>query len=1602
MKNKILKIATIILLIMTLTLTNFLFVGSSLISYAASGLETNNKNIDFEAYFINDNDEKISSIDMSNLDNIYLYIQIQVKQEGYFNGKVIIEDSNFSLRDTDSSYVNKIDGNTITLNQINANTKAEAKIGIELNKDEVFNLDDLNKKNVISLEGTYFDSSERDKEIKASRELELELIENNSKDNLSEDVQLITNKITEIDGQEKRVIQLLWNVGLKDNNYPIKEIEARVNVPSIDGKRPEVVKVVDFNTMTYYDYSYDGSNVVFKFTNKPNDNNEIRWKDDGQEKIVLSFIYDKDVVINSQKFVTEQKIKLYDEKELANSQEINLDNTEKDNIVSISSYAEEDGLYKGRLYAGLEQEYVTNTKIDINLAKAINNIEIEENANQSTVKDSYTKIVVQKEEFDELFGEKGEIDIYNQNNEQIGKITSTTEVDSDKNIVISFNGDVTAIRFETSSPIAEGTLNIKNYKKLLSNVATSDVQGLSQVGYISKISYNDQELEQVENNITLKETITQSKFEVNKDTLSTVVDNSVEIRATLLTNNEQYDLYQNPVFTFELPEQVQSVDIRSVDLLYENELKIANYNVDGRNIVVTLTGKQTDYKDIAVEGAVLVINADLTLDKKAASISSNITMYYQNENAHQYDGEEARGIQKQEIRIVAPKDVTVINSIPTISLETTGQDESTSVNLIRQNVSKQLEVRSEVINTNENIVEDVKILGSFPTNSQTNNLGIQLINAIQVSDRTDVTIYYTENESATNDISNQENAWTTDFVQNARKYLIIVEQLETGASIEFSYLIQIPEQLEYNKQAKEYYCVNYIDRETSVQSNIDSSVITLETGIGQKLEAKLSAKVAGNEITQNVKNGEVIQYNIEVSNTGSEEINNIEVIGQVPEGTTMVIPEENYEYTGASYYEELPDKEYKTTIENIGVGDVKTITYEVRVNNDTLEGTRLENKLKVIYGEVTAETENHTLVTEKGNLRVTVKRVTDRKIDLYTSGTVQYFAIIENISDESLKDVKINTHISDNLEVNRLSLITGMGKEDGNVYGTDSDQVITEAELENENTSSEDIQSEIIEYKDEISIGELTKGQVKVLSYDMTIKDSDKNNIEFWVSANDGQKDYNSNSWKDNVEDFNIELNMTTQTESQYIKSGDLLEYTINIKNLSNSVTSGLVIKDDIPSQLDIENITLNGDEITGVTTNSLEIPVEIEANSEAVIVIQTVVNYSEGRLHAEAITNVAYAEVYGERVAATQEINHIIQANDGSTSDGNNDIEDNDIAKGTRTITGVAWFDENSNGIRDNGEETLSGVKVKLLNAETNNLVKDTDGNVLEVTTNENGIYVLDKIGNGKYIAIFDYDKTKYTLTRYKVSGVAEDSNSDVLMNNLKIENIEQEVPSTDILEVNDSNISDVNIGLALLQNYDLKLDKYVSKIILQNNNGTTVKEYQDETLAKAEIDAKQINGTTAIIEYQIKVTNLGDITGYVRKIADYIPNDLTFNSEMNKDWYQSGNEICTSVLSNEPIAAGETKTVTLTLVKTMNENNTGRINNRAEIVEDYNDLGIKDVNSTPGNQEAGENDIGSADAILSVRTGGVVYVSVVIVLIVILSAIGIIIYRKNKKGKM
>ena len=61
-----------------------------------------------------------------------------------------------------------------------------------------------------------------------------------------------------------------------------------------------------------------------------------------------------------------------------------LNNEEKDNIVTVSSTPEEQSMYKGKLYAGIEKEYVVDTSVHINLAKATTKgIIVQESTNQN-------------------------------------------------------------------------------------------------------------------------------------------------------------------------------------------------------------------------------------------------------------------------------------------------------------------------------------------------------------------------------------------------------------------------------------------------------------------------------------------------------------------------------------------------------------------------------------------------------------------------------------------------------------------------------------------------------------------------------------------------------------------------------------------------------------------------------------------------------------------------------------------------------------------------------------------------------------------------------------------------------------------------------------------------------------------------------------------------------------------------------------------------------------------------------------------------------------------------------------------------------------------
>ena len=65
-------------------------------------------------------------------------------------------------------------------------------------------------------------------------------------------------------------------------------------------------------------------------------------------------------------------------------------------------------------------------------------------------------------------------------------------------------------------------------------------------------------------------------------------------------------------------------------MVYESELQIKNYKVDGRTVTVNLAGTQTQYKESGIEGAILIVNANVKVNRRAPTQDSQITMTVDN------------------------------------------------------------------------------------------------------------------------------------------------------------------------------------------------------------------------------------------------------------------------------------------------------------------------------------------------------------------------------------------------------------------------------------------------------------------------------------------------------------------------------------------------------------------------------------------------------------------------------------------------------------------------------------------------------------------------------------------------------------------------------------------------------------------------------------------------------------------------------------------------------------------------------------------------------------------------------------------------------------
>ena len=1700
MERKILEKMLVTILIITLVATDFFMLGANLVSYAAdSSKSTNNNNIEFSTYFKNAEGKRVDTTNGDiNDENIKMYAEIAVKKEGYFNGAIELSEGNFNFKNISSNKkVNNIQENKITLNQINAGDTVEIEIGIDPLKTEQMDLSQLTMSSKIKLTGTYMETSYKGKDINAEKTVKLNLIMDEQNTTAEINNEIITNKVFNINGENKRIVQMLVKTKITNNNYPVKQTTITANVPEANKEKLQKIEVLalrtpatnglESNLAVATSSTENGEQIKDVQIKVENSGNKISWKKGTADEYVITYVYNEDANTNGTELKVNAEIEAYNTNtKFSKEATAKVDEKELSNIVVSEIKMENTETYKGQLYANTKtdnkKEIIFNTTTNIvvrasNIAEAIN-IKEEKDIFTGAEIDAntrYVKSYINKDKMLAMLGQDGYVEIIANGTNY--RLTKDSDVDENGNIVVEYGETVKEIEINTSKPVNAGILSLQHEKAIMAsdyvaeqikvvtglratNIATMKAtinttveKGVREAGekiagattkvtadssadaikegLINAGSNISKEITGSENNSTdkikeglisagssiskevsgtddkttvkdgvqeagekiaeiisknensaekqLKETYSKAELTVNKTNLSTMAANSgVILGVKFITNGTQYDLYKNPTVKIQLPQEVTGVEVKGIDKLYGDEFSIAKstYNKQTKTIEIELSGEQKEYATNDATQLYLQINLDMTIEQTSASKTEKITMTYTNQNATKYEN---NGIVERTIGISAPSGIIAINKLNTYNINSVAgisQDKQV-IDLNKDTaVGTSAEYQISVVNNTGNNINNVKILGNFPTTGEINRKNEDIVNTletnvVQAINAGNAKVYYSENDKATTDLTNTSNGWTQDTskIATAKVYLIDLGTMEIGASYTTGYTSKVAENIDYDLSSYAGYKVIYNDEGSKQEQTVESTLVgmTTEGGIKVediKMETKIEATVGKTELKDGdtVKAGEVIKFKVTTKNVGERKLKNVTIKGQIPAGTVAVEPEQNYKDTDSYYTEKADVKEVSKTIESIEPGQEYSIEYSVRVNMNATNGSEISNKATVECGEYKQESNEMKLKLAEAKIRVTLKKLTEDDVKKVLVGEyMEYMAYVENTSSEAVKDLTLE--------------IKTVGAE---LVGID------------------DIEGNEIEKSNTIKINEIAPNEK--VGYGFTVKITNDAIKQFETSVT--VKDSNGNEYRANDVDLVVyqggaKIELTTPNNGDYVKAGDEVIYNIEVANTEKNIET-VKICDEVPSELEIREIKYSGETVmqnsnyeneetfSGNISNSVNYTAILQPGETAEMTIITTVRENKELTENKTIKNSAEIKINDNTIAKSEEVTHTIK---GTVKEEMKNV-----------ISGVAWLDTNTNGQKDTDETLLSGITVRLLDVKTNKLAVDKEGKALETITGEDGKYTFSKVEEGQYVVVFEYDTTKYEPTDYMKQGVSEGLSSKAIA-----KTFDGEVKGnagTDTIDLKES-IFNVNIGLKQNLKFDLELGKYISRIVIQNNKGTkTYDSKADETFKKVEIHSKQLDGSVAVIEYTIRVKNTGEVAGYVTNIRDYLPNGLVFSSELNPDWYISGQDLYTKSLANARIEPGEVKEIKLVLTKTMTSGNVGLINNRAEIVESYNELGKNDIDSTVNNQAKDEDDLGAADVIIGVSTGitTTLYAILVIINTILIGFVIYLVFRKNK----
>ena len=1653
LKEKILKPIVVILMILVLTVSDFILFGLQIISYAIETIEeTNSNNILFSAYFLDENGQSQQYLEKSINKEAKLILEAEVKNTGYFDGAIELTNSNFKIKNyQNDSSINSVNGNIIKLNQINAGSHIKLEITVESLKDDMFDLKNLNMVTDIKITGTYVNDSKSNKSIDSSRQVQIKW---NTPYKNTEDLELnsevVTNSVYEVNGTNKRIVQVNVKSGLINNAFPIKSTKIYTNVfDNVEDIYVQSRGTYATNNDNGLDFNWDKTNnqFVVDIVNQEKDG-YVYWNKVNKDDIIITFVFPEGVTVDGKKLSVNSQVELYD----GNTQltkNVDVENIqEKDGAIDYKIERDQE-IYKGNLYYGEDTQINSRSIIDVRVKGISEKITIQEGDfkynDNNAANVYYTKTVAKKSELLKILGESGSLNVKTLNGDIISSIDSN-DLNNNENEFID-------LEYEKQNNIVFEFLNITEEGKIeLNNTCILEEHSYNknQIKKFDKLQSRgkliaDKNVENISKEVQsdLKEPETVAKFVSNRNVLSTLQKNeNVEFNIILKTDDVRCNLYKNPIIEIEFPSQVTGLEAQLNPVYVDDfdiESGIITETENGNKLIrLQLKGEQHKHSNNVSEGIVININSNIDLIKYIGDINSEITMRYTNEN----DESEVKEI-KLPIEIKARSGLIVYNKVENFNnngdvLETL-EEKGLSGNLDIDSSEKILNGNIVITNNYDQKMENINVLGKITEESNVDLKILKIENIVGESN-----IVYSENGLD----------WVENIEQliNPKYYKIEIGNLEKGQNIAVKYNIYIPSGLKNDAVAKieQKITGSYIGQEISKESALNFATSSLDTkkitnsmltstmklegktalteSTNQQLNVNVKTYLGDKELgeQENVYEGETLRNIITITNTTGQDLDNLKVkvtqenaniydLKEIVVVNPIVAEGEFIEHE----YDEL-DTNIKNfdTIDKLKAGESVKLQYEVVVKE-------IEGNDKTTYGNIEINSEELTGIIGKtienkigqAEIKINSKFTYKEELKIYSGEEIKTQITTKNISDHDLENVKVKVKLSDEMYIK----------------DNDFSKFFDEEMFFLENNRISDLKYESSSNTISYVIDNLKKGQSVIGIFNSYAKELGTNEDENLAIVSSEATTETSNKYLSNVaykkiyqDKKDIKINQTTDVEDgKVLKEGDNFNITIKVSNNSKEdtnvkiidtieqafkINTAILVKEnetkDIISSIDSGNVLSYEEKLDAGKSFEVKLGITLKTafmmNLGENIVKNTVkLEYDNFTLESNELSFKVFSQILpeegdkpGEDKPGEDKPGEDKPGEDKPGEDNSGEDEEK-----TYKISGCAWLDNNKNGIKEANEEKFSNIKVKLLNNKTGKFITNSAGEEIVEITDENGQYQFNVVA-GEYIVVFLYDTSNYSLTQYKTEAASESTNSDFIKKSIMVNSEDVEAAITDNIKVENSDFYNIDIGLIKNQIFDLKLDKYISKIMVQNTQGTKEYKYDKEQLAKIEIKAKSFTGTTVVVEYNIVVTNEGEIDGYANDIVDYIPVGYKFSSELNKDWYiNSDGELHNVSLEDEKISFGESKTLKLILTKTLTANDAGLTVNTAEIYKSSNDQNINDKDSVAGNKQDKEDDISNASVIISIGTGKFTICVIGILITLIVIAILIYVYFWKRK---